>query len=128
MQGGRSGCRVGKPRHRHLTNPRTRCNPMTTPPSGAWSVFQQILAEHWEAFQRAHPRYHTPSDAGLVAKMLGCGDPDTMGSSASRCLQCGEGTPRVAMRGQASWCVRCATVHVDHWGRQVSTMRHEGVI
>ena len=25
-----------------------------------WSVFQQIFAEHWEAFQHAHPRYQTP--------------------------------------------------------------------
>jgi hypothetical protein len=52
---------------------------MLTAPSRAWSVFQQIFAEHWEPFQHAHPRYQTPYDDGLVAKMLACGQPEKMG-------------------------------------------------
>src|SRR5438132_4780267 len=43
------------------------------------NVFQQIFAEHWEAFQHAHPRYQTSYYDGLVAKMLACGNPDLMG-------------------------------------------------
>ena len=50
-------------------------------PSGDWSVFQQIFAEHWEAFQQAHVRYQTPYYAGLVAKMLACGQPAQIGYS-----------------------------------------------
>jgi hypothetical protein len=41
-----------------------------------WSVYKQIFSDHWEEFQRAHPRYQTAYYDGLVAKMLGCGDPD----------------------------------------------------
>jgi len=26
---------------------------------GDWNIFKQIFAEHWEAFQYAHPRYRT---------------------------------------------------------------------
>src|SRR5262245_39981726 len=47
-------------------------------PSEDWSVFQQIFAEHWDAFAHAHPRYETPYYAGLVAKMLACGNPEQM--------------------------------------------------
>jgi len=53
---------------------------MLTAPSRDWSVFQQIFAEHWEAFQYAHPRSQTPYDDGLVAKMLACGHPEKIGS------------------------------------------------
>ena len=49
---------------------------MLAQPSGDWSVFQQIFAEHWDAFAHAHPRYQTPYYEGLVAKMLACGNPD----------------------------------------------------
>ena len=101
---------------------------MMTPPSGDWSVFQQIFAEHWDEFQRAHPRYQTSYYDGLVAKMLACGNPDKMGYVAYRCLQCGQGTHRVAMSCKSSLCLRCAKVHVDNWVSQVSTMLHEGVI
>jgi hypothetical protein len=52
---------------------------MMTQPSGDWSVFKQIFAEHWDEFQRAHPRYQTAYDDGLVAKMLACGNPEKMG-------------------------------------------------
>jgi Putative transposase/Transposase zinc-binding domain len=101
---------------------------MLTAPSRAWRVFQQIFADHWEAFQHAHPRYQTPSDDGLVAKRRAGGQPEKMGYGESRCLQCGPGTPLVAMRCQASLCLRCAKVSVEHWVSQVSPVLHEGVI
>ena len=97
-----------------------------TPP--AWSVFKQIFAEHWDGFNRAYPRYDRRYYDGLVAKMLGCGDPAQMGYIDYRCLQCGEGTHRVAMSCKSSLCLRCAKVYVDTWVRQVSQMLHEGVI
>ena len=99
---------------------------IATPP--AWSVFKQIFAEHWDGFKRAYPRYDRRYYDGLVAKMLGCGDPDQMGYSEYRCLQCGEGTHRVAMSCKSSLCLRCAKVYVDTWVSQVSQMLHEGVI
>jgi hypothetical protein len=99
---------------------------IATPP--AWSVFKQIFAEHWDGFKRAYPRYDRRYYDGLVAKMLGCGDPDQMGYIDYRCLQCGEGTHRVAMSCQSSLCLRCAKVSVDTWVSQVSQMLHEGVI
>jgi hypothetical protein len=30
---------------------------MRAAPSRDWNVFKQIFADHWEPFQRAHPRY-----------------------------------------------------------------------
>src|SRR5437867_6801133 len=101
---------------------------MMPQPSGDWSVFQQIFAERWDAFQRAHPRYQTSYYDGLVAKMLACGNPDKMGYVAYRCLQCGQGTHRVAMSCKSSLCLRCAKVAVDTWVSQVSRVLHEGVI
>jgi hypothetical protein len=52
---------------------------MVAEPSRDWSVFKQIFADHWAAFQRAHPRYHTSYYDGLVAKRLDCGHPEKMG-------------------------------------------------
>jgi len=101
---------------------------MMPQPSGDWSVFQQIFAERWDAFQRAHPRYQTSYYDGLVAKMLACGNPDKMGYVEYRCLQCGQGTHRVAMSCKSSLCLRCAKVSVDTWVSQVSKVLHEGVI
>ena len=101
---------------------------MTAAVPPAWNIFIQIFAEHWDGFTRAHPRYKTRYSAGLVAKMLGCGDPDKMGSIEYRCLHGGEGTHRVAMSCKSSLCLRCAKVYGDHWGSQVSKLRHEGVI
>jgi hypothetical protein len=101
---------------------------MTTATPPAWNIFKQIFAEHWGGFQRVHPRYHTSYYDGLVDKMLGCGDPDKMGYIEYRCLQCGEGTHRVAMSCKSSLCLRCAKVYVDHWVSQVSHMLHEGII
>jgi hypothetical protein len=101
---------------------------MMTQSSGDWSVFQQIFADHWDEFQRAHPRYQTSYYDGLVAKMLACGNPEQMGYIAYRCLRCGQGTHRVAMSCQSSLCLRCAKVSVDNWVSQVSKVLHEGVI
>jgi hypothetical protein len=101
---------------------------MLTAPSRDWSVFQQIFADHWEAFQHAHPRYQTPYYDGLVAKMLACGQPDKMGYVEYRCLKCGQGTHVVAMSCKSSLCLRCAKVYVDNWVSQVSEVLHAGVI
>jgi len=101
---------------------------MRVAPARDWNVFQQIFAEHWDGFKHAHPRYQTSYYEGLVAKRLRCGDPDQMGYVEYRCLQCGQGTHRVAMSCQSSLCLRCAKVHVDTWVSQVSTMLHAGVI
>src|SRR6266436_8521933 len=109
-------------------DPSTRCALMLGAPARDWHVFQPIFAEHWDGFTHAHPRDQTSYYEGLVAQMRRCGDPDQMGSVAYRCLQCGQGTHRVAMRCQSSLCLRCAKVHVDTWVSQVSTMLHEGVI
>ena len=101
---------------------------MLVTPARDWNVFQQIFAEHWDGFKHAHPRSQMSYYAGLVAKMLRCGEPDQMGYVADRGLQCGEGTHRVAMRCKASLCLRCAKVAVDNWVSQVSQVLHEGVI
>jgi len=101
---------------------------MLAAPSRDWSVFQQIFADHWEPFQRAHPRYQTAYYDDLVAKMLDCGNPEKMGYLEYRCLQCGEGTHVVAMSCKSSLCLRCAKVSVDNWVSQVSRVLHEGVI
>jgi hypothetical protein len=116
--------------HDTVTNPSplTRWTRMLAAPSRDWSVFQQIFADHWEAFQHAHPRYQTPYYDGLVAKMLACGNPAKIGYIEYRCLHCGQGKHLVAMSCKSSLCLRCAKVHVDNWVSQVSQVLHEGVI
>jgi len=52
---------------------------MLAAPSRDWNVFKQIFADRWPAFQQAHPRYQRAYYDDLVAKMLACGNPDTMG-------------------------------------------------
>src|SRR2546425_798359 len=128
MRGGRSGSSVVKLLHRTHANTPTRCDLMMAEPSEDWNVFKQIFADHWDEFKHAHPRYQTAYYEGLVAKMLGCGNSEQMGYVEYRCLQCGQGTHRVAMSCKSSLCLRCAKVHVDNWVSQVSTMLHEGVI
>ena len=101
---------------------------MMPPPSGNWSVFKQIFADHWDTFQRAHSRYQTPYYNGLVAKMLACGNPEKMGYIEYRCLHCGQGKHLVSMSCKSALCLRCAKVYVDNWVSQVSKVLHEGVI
>ena len=101
---------------------------MLTAPSGDWSVFQRIFADHWKAFQHAHPRYQTAYYDGLVAKMLACGNPHQMGYVEYRCLHCGQGKHLVSMSCKSSLCLRCAKVYTDDWVSQVSKVLHEGVI
>jgi hypothetical protein len=101
---------------------------MLTAPARDWNVFKQIFADHWEAFRQAHARYQTPYYDDLVAKMLGCGNPATMGYVEYRCLQCGQGKHVVSMSCKSSLCLRCAKVYADTWVRQVSKVLHEGVI
>src|SRR2546425_859027 len=128
MRGGRSGGSGIKMLHRNKTNTPNRCDPMMAQPPPGWNVFKQNFSEHWDGFTRAHPRYQTSYYEGLVAKMLACGNPEQMGYVAYRCLQCGQGTHRVAMSCTSSLCLRCAKVYVDNWESQVSTMLHAGVI
>src|SRR4029434_7314936 len=128
MRGGRSGSNVVQPLHRHNRIPLTRCNRMMAVPSRDWSIFKQIFADHWEPFQRAHPRYQTAYYDDLVAKMLNGGNLEKMGYIEYRCLQCGQGKHLVAMSCKSSLCLRCAKVYVDNWVSQVSQVLHAGVI
>ena len=128
MRGGQSGESVGQPLHCPKRIPPMRCDPMRAAPSRAWRVVKQIFAAHWEVFQRAHPRYQTSYSDGLVAKMLGCGNPEQRGDVEYRCPHCGQGKPLVAMSCQSSLGLRCAKVSVDTWVSQVSKVLHAGVI
>jgi hypothetical protein len=71
---------------------------MLPAPARAWSVLQQIFAEHWETFPQAHPRYQTRYYDALVRKMLACGNPVKMGGAEYRCRHCGQGEHVVSMR------------------------------
>jgi hypothetical protein len=101
---------------------------MLAAPSQDGNVFKQIFVEHWDGFTRVYPRYNTRYYDGVVAKMLGCGDPEQMGYIEYRCQHCGQGKHLVAMSCKSSLCLRCAKVYVDNWVSQVSRMLHEGVI
>ena len=114
--------------HHHTLTLLTRWTLMLTAPARAWSVFQQIFAEHWEAFRQTQPRYQTAYYADLVAKMLACGNPEQIGYLVYRCQHCGQGKHLVAMRCKSSLCLRCAKVYVDNWVSQVSRVLHAGVI
>jgi hypothetical protein len=76
---------VEKHYHTQL-NTLKRCGLRTAATPPAWSVFTQIFAEHWDGFQRVYPRYDRRYYDELVDKMLGCEEPDKMGSIAYRCL------------------------------------------
>jgi Transposase zinc-binding domain/Putative transposase len=119
---------VVKQRYRTHPNTSARCALLLAAPSQDWNVFKQIFVEHWDGFKGVYPRYNTSYYAGLVEKMLRCGNPEQMGSIEYRCLHCGAGTHRVAMSCKSSLCLRCAKVYVDNWVSQVSQMLHEGVI
>ena len=116
-----------KPLYRKLTT-FTRGALMRAAASRDWHVFKQSFAEHWDGFPHAHPRYQTAYSNGLGAKLLACGNPEKMGDREYRCLPCGQGKHLVAMSCNASLCLRCAKVSVDHWVSQVRKGLHEGVL
>jgi len=99
---------------------------MTTATPPAWNLFKQIFAEHWDGFKHIHPRYNKPYYDSLVDKMLGCGDPEKIGSIEYRCLHCGQGKHVVAMSCKSSLCLRCAKVYVDNWPRRANTAEECG--
>src|SRR5215472_17486505 len=125
---GQGGGAVVQPRYHYNRNLLTRWTSMLLAPARAWSVFQQIFAEHWETFQQAHPRYQSRYYDALVHKLLACGNPVKMGCVAYRCLHCGQGEHVVSMSCKSSLCLRCAKVSTDNWVSQVSQVLHEGVI
>src|SRR5438128_7957784 len=89
---------------------------MLAVPSRDWNVFTQIFAEHWDGFTHAHPRYQTSYYAGLVAKMLGCGSPETMGYVEYRCLHCGQGKHLVSMSCKSAPLNLSRFVEYRRWG------------
>src|SRR5688572_12919846 len=97
MRGGQHWCTMIKRLHRYNPTPLTRCDVMLATAPRAWNVFKQIFADHWDEFTQAHPRYQTSYYDGLVAKMLGCGNPEKMGYREYRCLHCGQGKHLVSM-------------------------------
>ena len=117
-----------QPRHHHNPKLLTRWTRMLAAPAGDWSVFQRLLAEHWETFQHAQPRYQPPSYHGRVAKRLAWGNPAKIGYRASRCLPWGQGKHVVARSCTSSLCLRCAQVAVANWVSQVRRGLHAGVI
>jgi hypothetical protein len=117
MRGGQNWCTMIKRLHRYNPHTLTRCDVMLVTAPWDWNVFKQIFADHWDEFTQAHPRDQTSYYDGLVAKMLGCGNPAKMDYGAYRCLQGGQGTHLVSMCCKTSLCLRCATVSVDHWGK-----------
>jgi hypothetical protein len=90
--------------------PSTRWALMRVAPARDWHVFQPIVAEHWEGVKHAHPRYQTAYYDDLVATRLACGNPALMGEVEYRCLRCGQGPQRGAMRCKSSLCLRGAKV------------------
>jgi hypothetical protein len=119
---------VGQPLpHSHRTSP-TWCALRLVAPSRDWNVFKQSLAEPWDGFTPAQPRSQPASSHGLVAKRLDGGQPAKRGASEDRCRHGGQGKPLVALRCQASLCLRCAQVSVATWGSQVSKLLHAGVL
>jgi hypothetical protein len=128
MRGGRRGCSMGQPLHRNKLLPLTRCHPLLSPPSGDWSVFTQLFAEHWDTLQRVPPRSQPSYSNGLVAQMLAGGTPDQRGDMDYRCRHCGQGQHLVAMSCTASLGLRGAQGSVDTWGNQVRQALQAGVI
>ena len=77
---------------------------MSAVPSQGWDIFEQIFVEYLDGFSRIYPYYNTCYYDGLVAKMLGCGNPDKIGYIEYRCLHCGQGKHLVAMSCKSSLC------------------------
>jgi len=64
----------------------------------------------------------------LVAKRLAGGQPAKIGDRESRCLPCAPGKPLVALRCQASWCLRGAQGQVANGVSQGRQVRQAGGI
>jgi hypothetical protein len=54
------------------------------------NTFKRIFYDHWNALKQPRPRFDKPDYNETVNKMLGCGDPENMGSVQYRCCYCGE--------------------------------------
>ena len=67
---------------------------MLAAPSRDRSVFPQIFADHWEAFQHAHPRYQRPYYDGWWARCSRVAIRAKIGYIEYRCLHCGQGKHR----------------------------------
>ena len=68
-------------------------------PWGGWRVFQQIVADPWDALAHAHPRDQTPYDEGLVATRLAVA-PRSRGAR-SQTAACGVARAPIGWRGAA---------------------------
>jgi hypothetical protein len=77
---------------------------MMAAPSRDWTVFKQIVADHWELFPQAYPRYQTAYSDSLMAKRLACGNPETIGAIEYRGRHCGQGRHLLAMSSKSSLC------------------------
>ena len=89
-------------------------------------TFKQIFRDHWREFKDKYPRYDTPEYDEVVQKMLDCGDPEKMGYSQYRCLNCGE-TRRIAFTCKSSFCLSCAKTYTDNWVDFISRRLIPGV-
>ena len=108
-------------------HPPTRCDPMMLHPLGTGASSADLC----RALGRVSACASAVSDRVLRwsgGQDAGVWQSGKMGYVEYRCLQCGQGTHRVAMSCKSSLCLRCAKVHVDNWVSQVSKMLHEGVI
>ena len=89
--------------------------------------FKQIFRDHWNDFTAAHPRYDTPYYDRVIAKMLNCGDPATMGFAQYRCFSCGEAR-KIAFSCKSCFCLSCAKVYADHWVEFIGRRLFPGVV
>ena len=89
--------------------------------------FKQIFRDHWNEFPAAHPRDDTPYDDRVIAKMLKCGAPATMGFAQYRCFNCGEAR-KVAFSCTSCLCLSCAKVYADHWVECIGRRLFPGVV
>jgi len=60
-----------------------------------------------------YPEYQTERYDGVVAKMLGCGDPEN-GFTSYKCPECGE-LKKVPFSCKSSFCLSCAKIYTDDW-------------
>ena len=116
-----------QPRYHHNPNLLTRWTRMLAAPARAWSVFQQIFADHWEAFQHAHPRYQTPYYDALVAQDARLWEPQEDGLCRVSLppLRSGQAPGGDELQIVAVLTV-CQGLFTDNWVSQVSRVLHRG--